>query len=137
LENALANTIDKVAWIHVVNGRVLSARSKGKELYYLPGGKRDPGEADIDTLQREITEELSVRIKPETVSHFGTFEAQAHDKSEGVRVRMTCYVADFEGALSPASEIAELAWLTYGDRNRVSPVSQIIFDRLHELKWLA
>lgn len=86
-------------------------------------------QTDIDTLSREIEEELSVRIKRETVSHFGTFEAQAHGKAEGVRVRMTCYVAEFEGALTPASEIDELAWLSYSDRERVSPVSQLIFDR--------
>ena len=132
----MTTTIDKVAWVHVVNGRILSARSKGKDTYYFPGGKRDPGETDTDTLLREIQEELSVRIKPETVSHFGTFEAQAHDKAEGVRVRITCYAAEFEGELRPASEIAELAWLTYDDRARVSPVSQLIFDRLRELKWL-
>jgi 8-oxo-dGTP diphosphatase len=133
----MTTTIDKVAWIHVVNGKVLSARSKGKDIYYLPGGKRDPGETDIDTLSREVEEELSVRIKRETASHVGTFEAQAHDKAEGVRVRMACYVADFEGELSPASEIDELAWLSYSDRERVSPVSQIIFDRLRELKWIS
>lgn len=132
----MPNTIDKAAWIHVVNGKILSVRSKGRDLYYLPGGKRDPGETDIDTLIREIEEELSVRIKRETASHFGTFEAQAHGKPDGVLVRMACYVADFEGELSPASEIEELAWLTYKDRDRVSLVSQIIFDRLRELKWL-
>ena len=133
----MTNTIDKVAWIHVVNGQILSVRSKGKSLYYLPGGKRDPGETDTDTLRREIEEELSVRIKPGTASHVGTFEAQADDKPEGVRVRMACYAADFEGELKPASEIAELAWLTYKDRERVSAVSQLIFERLRELKWLS
>ncbi|WP_079912614.1 NUDIX domain-containing protein [Paenibacillus sp. 32352] len=129
-------TIDKVAWIHVVEGRLLGARSKGKEVYYIPGGKREPGETDRETLIREIEEELSVKIKPETISSIGTFEAQAHGKSEGVMVRMACYTADFEGELRPASEIEELLWLGYHDKNRVSPVSQIIFDQLYEMKLL-
>ncbi|KRE34054.1 NUDIX hydrolase [Paenibacillus sp. Soil724D2] len=133
----MATIIDKIAWIYVVDGQILGARSKGKDTSYLPGGKREPDEADIDTLVREIEEELSVRIKPETVSHFGTFEAQAHGKSEGTQVKMTCYTADFEGNLSPASEIDELVWLTYHDRDRVSPVCQIIFDKLNELKMLS
>jgi 8-oxo-dGTP diphosphatase len=133
----MTTAIDKIAWLHVVDGRVLGARSQGKELYYLPGGKRDPGETDLDTLVREVEEELSVRIKRETASHFGTFEAQAHGKSDGVQVRMTCYLADFEGELRPASEIAEIVWLTYADRSRVSAVSQLIFDTLHAMNRLA
>jgi 8-oxo-dGTP pyrophosphatase MutT (NUDIX family) len=133
----MTTIIDKIAWIYVVNGQILSARSKGKDICYIPGGKREPGETDTDTLIREIEEELSVRIKPETISHFGTFEAQAHDKSEGVLVKTACYTADFEGELSPASEIDEVVWLTYHDRDRVSPVSRIIFEKLHEMKWLS
>lgn len=133
----MAAIIDKIALIHIVNGQLLCARSKGKELYYIPGGKREPGETDSDTLVREVEEELSVRIKPDTISYFGTFEAEAHGKSEGVIVKMSCYIADFEGELSPASEIEELAWLSYSDRDRVSSVSQLIFDKLHEMKLLS
>lgn len=133
----MSSNIDKIAWLHIVDGRILCARSKGKDIYYIPGGKREPGETDFDTLAREVEEELSVRIKPETAAYFGTFETQAHGKSEGVRITMACYFAEYEGELHPASEIDELAWLVYGDKNRVSPVSQLIFDRLHEEKQLS
>ncbi|MEK4997632.1 NUDIX domain-containing protein [Paenibacillus sp. FSL H7-0918] len=133
----MTTIIDKIAWIHIQNGQVLCVRSKGKDTYYLPGGKREAGETDEETLVREIEEEISVRIKPETISYFGTFEAEAHGKAEGVIVKMTCYIADFEGTLSPASEIEELSWLSYKDRNRVSVVTQIIFDQLHEHKLLS
>jgi 8-oxo-dGTP diphosphatase len=132
----MSSIIDKVAWVHIGNGRVLCARSRGKDSYYLPGGKREPGETDNDTLVREIEEELSVRLKPETIVYFGSFEAQAHGKSEGVVVKMTCYTADYGGTLTPASEINEIAWLAYADRERVSPVVQIIFDRLKDMKLL-
>lgn len=132
----MTESIDKIAWVHLLEGRILCARSTGKEIYYMPGGKREPGETDTDTLVREIEEELSVRILPGTVSHLGTFEKQAHGKPEGVKVRMACYQADYEGVLNPASEIAEIAWLTYADRERVSAVNQIIFDQLHEMKLL-
>jgi 8-oxo-dGTP pyrophosphatase MutT (NUDIX family) len=111
-------TIDKIAWIHLDGGRILATRSRGKDVYYLPGGKREPGETDVDTLVREIDEELAVAIVPATAAHLGTFEAQAHGHAEGVLVRMTCYTE-------------EVCWLTYRDRDRVSPVDQIIFDHLH------
>jgi 8-oxo-dGTP diphosphatase len=135
-ESKMKTIIDKIAWIHMVDGRVLAARSKGKELYYIPGGKRDPGETDHDTLIREVEEELTVRIKPETITHFGDFEAKADGKEEGVLVKMACYFADFEGELNVSSEIEELAWLSYRDRERVSQVSQLIWDRLHKLDLL-
>jgi 8-oxo-dGTP diphosphatase len=124
--------IDKIAWIRLEDGAILSSRSRGKDVYYLPGGKREPGESDADTLIREVREELSVAIVPDTIEHVGTFQAQAHGHSEGTLVRMTCYTADYRGVLRPDSEIEEIVWLTHADRHRVSPVDQIIFDRLHE-----
>ncbi|MCZ8520318.1 MULTISPECIES: NUDIX hydrolase [Paenibacillus] len=124
--------IDKIAWICLRDGRILSARSKGKDTYYVPGGKRDPGESDADTLVREVQEEVSVRLKPETIRHYGTFEAQAHGRADGELVRMACYYADYEGELKPSSEIDELAWLTYREVDRVSPVARLLWDRLRQ-----
>jgi 8-oxo-dGTP diphosphatase len=123
--------IDKIAWIRLADGKILSTRSRGKDVYYLPGGKREAGETDVQTLVREIREELDVVIRPDSATHVGTFEAQAHGHASGVAVRMTCYAADYQGTLTPSSEIAEIVWLSYADRDRVSPVDQIIFDRLH------
>ncbi|MFI6900569.1 NUDIX domain-containing protein [Nonomuraea sp. NPDC050394] len=128
--------IDKIAWIHLDEGKILSTRSRGKGTYYIPGGKREPGETDLDTLTREIDEELTVTILPATATHLGTFHAQAHGHPDGVTVQMTCYTADHHGTPTPASEIEEITWLTYADRHRVSPVDQIIFDHLHQVGQL-
>ncbi|WP_018255737.1 NUDIX hydrolase [Salinispora mooreana] len=124
-------TIDKVAWIHLENGAILSSRSRGKDVFYIPGGKREPGEGDIDTLVREIQEELSVTIAPDTAAYVGTFRAQAHGHPDGTAVRMTCYTADYQGLLRPSNEIEEIVWLTHTDRHRVAPVDRIIFDHLY------
>lgn len=124
--------IDKVAWIRIEHGAVLCARSAGKELYYLPGGKREAGETDIQTLVREITEELGVTITPGTAEEAGVFEAQADGKADGVTVRLTCYTADYSGTLESNSEIEEFAWLTYADRDRVSVAGRVVFGHLHE-----
>ncbi|MEV7332133.1 NUDIX domain-containing protein [Micromonospora sp. NPDC093244] len=122
--------IDKVAWILVRDGLVLSTRSRGKDVWYLPGGKREPGETDLETLRREIDEELSVAVDVRDAVHLGTFTAQAHGHAAGTTVRMTCYRAGYEGRLRPAAEIAEMAWLGYADRHRTSPVDQVIFAYL-------
>jgi 8-oxo-dGTP diphosphatase len=128
--------IHKIAWIRLEDGAILSSRSRGKDVYYLPGGKREPGEGDVDTLVREVREELSVTIVPDSAEYVGTFSARAHGHPDGTLVRMTCYSADFQGDLRPDSEIEEIAWLTHADRHRVSPVDQIIFDHLHETSRL-
>jgi 8-oxo-dGTP diphosphatase len=129
--------IDKLAWIHLVDRKILCTLSKGKDTYYLPGGKREGGETDNEALIREIREELSVELIQETIQLTGVFQAQAHGKKEGTVVRMTCYSADYHGTLAPAAEIAEFVWFTHADKSRCSLVDNIIFDWLHERGLLA
>lgn len=128
----MSTVIDKLALIYLRDRQILAARSKGKDTYYLPGGKREAGESDHAALLREIKEELSVDLRSETLRYLGQFEAQAHGQQAGTLVRMTCYTADYVGTLAPAAEIAELAWLTYADKARTSPVTHLIFDWLQE-----
>lgn len=124
--------IDKVAYIFIKDGKILSTRSKGKDKYYIPGGKREGNESDIETLVREIKEELSVDIIESTAKLYGIFEAQAHGKAEGVIVKMTCYTADYSGELKADSEIAEIVWLTTADIEDISPVDKLIFADLNK-----
>ena len=51
--------IDKLAWLRIENGRVLCTRSRGKDAFFLPGGKRESGESDEAELIREVREELT------------------------------------------------------------------------------
>jgi SAM-dependent methyltransferase len=125
-----AETIDKVAWVRVEEGRVLAVRSHGKDLFYFPGGKREPGESDEACLTREVAEELGVALRPETLRWFGSFEAQAHGKPEGTLVRLACYGAELVGEPRANAEIAELAWLSSADRDRCSPAAQAVLDEL-------
>ena len=122
--------IDKVAYIYIKDGKLLSTRSKGKDKYYIPGGKREENETDIETLIREVKEELSVDIIEDSARFYGIFVAQAHGKAEGVLVKMTCYTADYVGQLQADSEIAEIVWLTTDDIDNVSPVDKLIFADL-------
>ena len=55
--------IDKLAWIHIEDGRILVTRTTGRKKYYIPGGKREAGESDAQALIREIKEELSVALE--------------------------------------------------------------------------
>ena len=124
------NFIDKLAYIHIVNGQILMTLSKGKQTYYIPGGKREIGESDEQALIREVKEELTVDLIPETIKLYCVFFAQAHGKPEGVMVRMTCYTGGFVGEITPSSEIQDIAYYTYAQKNIVGPVDKIIFEDL-------
>lgn len=125
--------IDKIAFIYLKDGKILSTLSKGKDTYYIPGGKREGVETDEETLIRECKEELTIDILKDTIKYYGTFEAQAHGKAEGVLVRMTCYMADFKGEVSVDSEIDEIKWLDYSNLDvEISPVDKIIFKDLYD-----
>ena len=99
--------IDKIAFIYLKDKKILSTLSKGKDAYYIPGGKRDGNETDEETLIRECKEELTIDIKKDTIKYYGTFKAQAHGKAEGIIVKMTCYEAEFDGNLEADSEIQD------------------------------
>jgi len=103
--------IDKLALVLVRDRMQLVARSKGKTAFFTPGGKRESGESDQEALVRECREELSVSLVRESITPYGTFEAQAFGKPEGTTVRMTCYTADYEGTLQASNEIEELKWI--------------------------
>ena len=120
--------IDKLAWIEIVDGKILTARSANKDKFYIPGGKRENGESDEQALIREIREELSVEIDLNTIKYFGTFEAQAHGHDPNVMVKMTCYFAKYTGQIKADSEIAEVAWLNYNEWPQTSFVDKLIFD---------
>jgi 8-oxo-dGTP pyrophosphatase MutT (NUDIX family) len=123
--------VDTVAWVHLENGRILCARPRGKDVFYVPGGKREGAESDLQTLLREIAEELTVALLPGTAIHLGTYEAvQPPGHPDAVRVRMSCYAAGYSGTLAASSEIDELAWFCYADRPRVPAVDQLLFDDL-------
>lgn len=124
--------IDKIALIYIKDKKILSTLSKGKDTYYLPGGKREGTESDEETLIRECKEELTIDINKNTIKYYGTFEAQAHGKAEGILVKMTCYTAEIDEKIQASSEIQEIKWLNYKDIDKISPVDKLIFNDLYK-----
>jgi 8-oxo-dGTP pyrophosphatase MutT (NUDIX family) len=129
VDSPVQQLIDTVAWVLIEDGRILCARPRGKDVFFIPGGKREGAETDVETLVREVAEELSVDLAPESAAHVGTYEAAISDGHPTV-VRMACYTADYRGVLTASSEIEALAWFGYRDRDLVPPVDQLLFDDL-------
>ncbi len=124
--------IDKVALIYIRNRKALAAVSKGKDVFYFPGGKREAGERDEETLTREIKEELCVDIIPESIEPYGKFAAEAHGKPKGTMMKMACYVADFIGEPGPGNEIESIIWVTSQDKDRTWEMGKKVLKDLKE-----
>jgi len=122
--------IDKLAFIDVRDRKVLMTMSKGKDTWYIPGGKREKGETDAQALTREMEEETTVRIDERSLRKYGVFTAQAHGKPKGTLVRMTCYGGEFEGSLTPSNELAAIDYVGYEVYDSLGPVDKLIFDDL-------
>jgi len=126
-------TIYKSALLCVRDRKVLFARSaKNKDIFYLPGGKREAGETNEAALVREIEEELAVTIDAETIAVATTFTDHAHGKPADVMVEIVAYTAAFSGEPKPTSEIVELAWFTSRDIDSVYGVGKQAITWLHE-----
>ena len=124
--------IDKLAYIYVIDKKILVTLNYGKDKWYIPGGKRESKETDQEALTREVKEELSVDLVPDSLKFYGVFEAQAHGKTEGTIVRMTCYTAEFSGKLQASSEIEHIDFFKHSQKEMTSLVDHLIFDDLQQ-----
>jgi 8-oxo-dGTP diphosphatase len=93
------------------NHRVLLVKKRGGKRFILPGGKPELGEDDLDTLRREIHEELGCDIKSESVEFVGSFTDAAADMKD-VTVTVRLYKGYLIGKPSPNSEIETLRWVS-------------------------
>lgn len=123
--------IDALAWVHVSEGRLLCVCSEGKDLLYLPGGKRDPGESDETAVAREALEEVSVVLRPGTLRQVAVIDEVAHAQAPGTRVRMACYAAEHDGEIAADNEITAVEWIGFADRDRCAPAVRRLVDILH------
>jgi ADP-ribose pyrophosphatase YjhB (NUDIX family) len=125
--------IKTVALIHIKDKKLLLVKPKSKKLFYMPGGKLDIGENNLQALVREIKEEIQLDIDPETVTFYGIFEAQAYGKEKGVMVHIHCYMASHTGDIQSSSEIDEVTYFShdeYVNSLDPAPAVKLIFKDL-------
>jgi 8-oxo-dGTP diphosphatase len=113
----------------VLEGRRLLLVSKcaAPDVYFLPGGKPEPGESPLACLCREVREELGVEVR--AADPFGSVRAPAALESR--EMHMTVFLARLAGTPVRASEIASIAWWP-GDREvELAPaVRDVVIPRL-------
>ncbi len=124
--------IEKLAWIHLVEGKLFCIRRKEDRLYQIPGGVWEGNQLDALVLISQIKNDLGVSLQPSNMDFIGIFEAPADGRRAVLFERKNCYYGKFEGAMRPSQEIVEQAWLNYSDHTKVSQVDALIFDFLRD-----
>jgi 8-oxo-dGTP diphosphatase len=90
--------------------QVLVVRKHGSDTFIQPGGKREPGETALQTLARELHEELGVHIDTTSAQPLGLFEENAVNEP-GHRVQGEAFLVNATSTAQVQAEIAELAWI--------------------------
>ncbi|HET6452687.1 MAG TPA: NUDIX domain-containing protein [Spirochaetia bacterium] len=122
-----------VALAHVSGRKLLLVRSAGKNGFYLPGGKPEPGESEMETLAREIREELDCGLEPSSISYLTTTVAQAFAKPPGVQVAVRTYTGELVGTPRPTSEVEELRYFgreEYLSMPSRAPAAEALLEKL-------
>ncbi len=108
--------IRKVGLFTVREGRVLLCRKQQGKLI-LPGGKRELGETSLETLHREIAEELGSDVRLMEPTPLGTYfdrtAAEAPETSKTIEIEL--YGGLLHGVPQPSNEIHALVW--FGDED--------------------
>lgn len=123
--------IDKLAWLTFKEGQLLCARSHGKALYYIPGGKREPGERRGRPGARDSG---GAGGQPQTRDPAPRLRVQRPGRRQAARGASQAALLHREADGSPtaSAEIAELRWLDSRHLSEVSPVSRLLFQWLAE-----
>lgn len=92
------------------SGRLLVVRKRGSHIFMLPGGKTESNETPLQTLCRELEEEIGLRIEESRLQPLGHFQARAANEPDHW-VEAEVFVGYLRDDVAPQAEIEALDWV--------------------------
>lgn len=136
----MGNKALPTAGLVVVKGdKLLLAYSKNKKAWYLPGGKIDDGESSLETLQREIFEELNIVLNSERLKYYCHITAPAYGEDPPIIMEQDCFIYQLNEKIEPKNEIGEVRFFDikmYQSEPAQVPGVLLVFDKLIKDKVL-
>jgi 8-oxo-dGTP diphosphatase len=105
----MTREITKIGLAVMDGDRVLLVKKRGSDFLILPGGKPEKNETDVQTLSRELDEELGCRLVCDQLTFLGTFSDEAAGMP-GVNVTVRLYAGSVVGTPIPHAEIDSIVW---------------------------
>ncbi|WJV54032.1 NUDIX domain-containing protein [Pectobacteriaceae bacterium CE90] len=110
----------KSAGIFIKENSLLVLRTRGKDIYFAPGGKPEKGENIESALIRELREELGVTITERDISPYGIFTAPAAGNESVILTMSIFWVNKYSGDIKPCNEIEEVLWVNSKNIDSIS-----------------
>ncbi len=115
------------------NSQILLVRVRANQLWYLPGGKIEPHETAPEALIRELFEELTIQVIPESIHHLTTIISQAYPQDD--LVELHCFTANWDGQIVAQAEISAVRYLPVQDLDKMAPAVIKLVDYLRDVEF--
>ncbi|UAY55061.1 NUDIX hydrolase [Arachidicoccus terrestris] len=119
--------------IVIKDNQLLLAYSNNKKAWYLPGGKIDPGETALESLIREIEEELHVRLNKTDLSAYYHISAPAFGESNSVLMEQDCFIGPASDHYKASGEVGAIRYFSYDAYISQQPVVPGVINAFKKL----
>lgn len=116
--------------VEIKDNKILLVKVRDNEKYYLPGGKIEADESDIDSLVREMVEELSVTLEASKLTYLDTIVGPAYPDTEN-EVELRCYTYEGLGQIKKSSEITDVQYIDMNDTTNIAPAVKVLIQKLN------
>lgn len=110
--NTITSSLLTAGLITLKNNKLLLAYSNNKRAWYLPGGKVDQGEDSLQSLKREIKEELMVELNAERLQFYCHITAPAYGETPVMMMEQDCFMYDLQEDIKPSNEIGDVRYFS-------------------------